>query len=211
MSYKSDSDSCRPDAEQTAIAISQNERWLYFILSLNFPTTEDTALFIDKNLDAWQAIKLDGGGSSQLWYSGWIDQKKPDNKIVVEQDRWLSQYLAIYADPDPGIEITPTPIPTPIPLPVPTPTHPPGDGGGLFDWFTDWWQNSWLNQLIQDFLDLINSATSALDAFNQFLKNIRDPEWWTQQLLNWTGECLGSLALPAGLVALGWGLLRRRH
>jgi hypothetical protein len=52
--------------------------------------------FMREGLGTWDAIKFDGGGSSQLWYAG---------RVITNGDgRQLSQYLAVLAEPGSGIQ-----------------------------------------------------------------------------------------------------------
>lgn len=62
----------------------------------------DMAQFMNEQLAAADAIKFDGGGSSQLWYAGQI--------ISRGDGRELSQYLAVIAPPGSGIEEAPPPL-----------------------------------------------------------------------------------------------------
>ena len=97
------SGSCRPGVDQTAVGLSQDRRWLFLIVDVRKGQLLDTARFMRAQLDAWDAIKFDGGGSSQLWYGG-----LPANRRFVTRGdgRRLSQYLAVIAEPGSGIEDT---------------------------------------------------------------------------------------------------------
>jgi hypothetical protein len=98
--------SCRDEASQVAVGISQDNRWLFLVLAEEPPPDtnllRDLAVFMREKLEVWQAIKFDGGGSSQLWYKDY-----PDNNGIVyrEENRWLSQYLAVIAEPGTGIDV----------------------------------------------------------------------------------------------------------
>lgn len=88
--------SCRGGVAQTAVGLTQDRRWLFLVLDLRRSELFDLALFLREELDAWDAIKFDGGGSSQLWYDGRV--------ITAGDGRRLSQYLAVLAPPGTGIE-----------------------------------------------------------------------------------------------------------
>lgn len=57
----------QPDA-WTAVGVTQDGR--YLIVAVGLSQTMDTMAAILKVEGAWQAMKLDGGGSTQLWYKG---------------------------------------------------------------------------------------------------------------------------------------------
>jgi hypothetical protein len=95
-------DSCRQDADQTAVGLSQDRRWLFLIVDVRRQGLLETAKFMKDQLDAWDAIKFDGGGSSQLWYGG-LSQPF----ITRGDGRHLSQYLAVIAERGSGIEDSP--------------------------------------------------------------------------------------------------------
>ena len=62
--------SCYEGAVQTAVGLSQDRRWLFLMVDARKGKLIDMAQFMSDQLAAWDAIKFDGGGSSQLWYSG---------------------------------------------------------------------------------------------------------------------------------------------
>jgi len=94
--------SCYEGAVQTAVGLSQDHRWLFLVIDSRKGKLMDTAQFMREQLAAWDAIKFDGGGSSQLWYSGQF--------IARGDGRQLSQYLAVIAPPGSGIQDT---VPSP--------------------------------------------------------------------------------------------------
>jgi hypothetical protein len=196
--------SCRPNADQTAIAISQDGRWLFLIVTTGLPTTRDTAIFIEQALSAYNAIKLDGGGSSQLWYGG-MPGNSTGEKIVRRGDgRWLSQYFALYAEPGRGIIIDPLPDPSPKPDPDPS----PGFLERIWQQLIDWWQDNevlrlW-RELVQNWLELQENIGRSLREWNEFLNNIQDPQWWEQLVINYFMQCCGSMFLPGWVVILLW-------
>jgi len=97
---------CVSTVAQTGVGLSQDKRWLYLVLIVG-QDAEGLAHFLREQMDVWEAIKFDGGGSSQLWYNG---------RVIERGDgRQLSQYLAVIAGPGEGIEIV---EPSPEPLPA---------------------------------------------------------------------------------------------
>ena len=92
--------SCYEGAAQTAVGLSEDGRWLFLVVDLRKGTLQDTANFMGSELDVWDAMKFDGGGSTQLAYAG---------KIITQGDgRRLSQYLAVIAQPGAGIDLNET-------------------------------------------------------------------------------------------------------
>lgn len=90
--------SCESKVAQTAVGISSDERWLFFVLMVG-GDAQDIAAFMKNALDVSEAIKFDGGGSSQMYYAG-LPGDTVQSKVVYRGDgRWLSQYLAIIAKP----------------------------------------------------------------------------------------------------------------
>ncbi|MFQ5615180.1 MAG: phosphodiester glycosidase family protein [Anaerolineales bacterium] len=83
--------SCYAEASQVAIGLSKDNRWLFVVVGEHPRTLLDMANFMHQKLDAYQAFKLDGGGSTKLWYGG-ADR-------YIEGNRQLSQYLAVIAQP----------------------------------------------------------------------------------------------------------------
>jgi len=94
--------SCYEGAVQTAVGLSQDRRWLFLVIDARKRKLMDMAQFMREQLAAGESIKFDGGGSSQLWYSGQI--------ITRGDGRQLSQYLAVVAPPGSGIQDT---VPSP--------------------------------------------------------------------------------------------------
>jgi len=88
--------SCYDGALQTAVGLSQDRRWLFLVVDGRKGKLMDLAQFMREQLAAWDAIKFDGGGSSQLWYGGRV--------IEIGDGRQLSQYLAVIAEPGAGIQ-----------------------------------------------------------------------------------------------------------
>lgn len=94
--------SCYDGAVQTAVGLSKDRRWLFLVIDARKGKLLDMAQFMNEQLTAADAIKFDGGGSSQLWYAGQI--------ISHGDGRELSQYLAVIAPPGSGIEKDPPPL-----------------------------------------------------------------------------------------------------
>jgi hypothetical protein len=90
--------SCYDGAAQTAAGLSQDQRWLFLVVDERRGELIELAQFIWEQLAAWDAIKFDGGGSSQLWYGG--------RTITPGDGRQISQYLAVIAEPGAGIQDT---------------------------------------------------------------------------------------------------------
>ncbi|MCS7039951.1 MAG: phosphodiester glycosidase family protein [Caldilineales bacterium] len=87
---------CYRGAMQTAVGLSQDRRWLFLVVDVRQDDLMRLADFMKQDLDVWDAMKFDGGGSSQLWYGG--------QTVVSGDGRRLSQYLAVIASPGNGIE-----------------------------------------------------------------------------------------------------------
>lgn len=94
------SGSCRA-APHTAAGISQDGSWLFLVVSTGADHPDVLAEFMRSQLGAWNALKFDGGGSSQLWFDG-ASQFTVD---PLGEERELSNYLALYAPSGQGIEL----------------------------------------------------------------------------------------------------------
>jgi len=90
--------SCYDGAAQTAAGLSQDRRWLFLVVDVRKGKLLDLAQWMRDRLAAWDAIKFDGGGSSQLWYGGQV--------VEAGDGRKLSQFLAVIAEPGAGIQDT---------------------------------------------------------------------------------------------------------
>jgi len=177
--------SCAKSPGQTAVGISKDKRWLYFVMLVDIEKRNidamTIALFMKDQLDAMQAIKLDGGGSSQIYYSALPEQEK----VYRVDGRWLSQYLGIVAQSGNGIVLESTP-------PVSQP--PSGDMGlnwwhkiqkGWNDFWINtgtWWQNrvDWWNGLPKKFTDWLNGVSRWWQELPQ-----RIEDWLLQQYMRW--------------------------
>lgn len=91
------SGSCR-DTAHTAAGLSQDGRWLFLVIT-TAGRPDITAKYLRYQLGAWNALKFDGGSSSQLWYAG-----APDPNVF-PASRPLANFLAIYAPPGKGIRL----------------------------------------------------------------------------------------------------------
>ena len=90
--------SCYEGAVQTAVGLSLDRRWLFLVIDARKGKLLDMAQFMKDQLATWDAIKFDGGGSSQMWDGGQF--------IARGDGRQLSQYLAVVARPGAGVEDT---------------------------------------------------------------------------------------------------------
>jgi hypothetical protein len=88
--------SCYDGAVQTAAGLSEDRRWLFLVVDARKGNLLGAAQFMRDELATWDAIKFDGGGSSQIWYDG--------QTIVPGDGRQLSQFLAVIAPPGAGIQ-----------------------------------------------------------------------------------------------------------
>ena len=203
--FRADPASCRPGASQVAVGLSEgtNPRWLFLVLAEKPSNNRDQLLlplanFMKDKLGAKDAIKLDGGGSSQLWYEGYPEK---NGVVYREEQRMLSQYLAVIAQPGEGIQLRVGPAPEPAPEPTPPPQ--PGKLERLLEWLrgiaqeiTQAWQV--LQHLIQEIARLLAETRQNVEELLQFLRNIQNPEWWVEQLEHWLVQCCGSIFLPMG-------------
>lgn len=92
------SGSCRT-APHTAAGISSTRRWLFLAMSTGNDHPDVLATFMDEKLGVMDALKFDGGGSSQMWVAG-------ETAFTIDaggQDRPLTNFLAIYAGEGSGL------------------------------------------------------------------------------------------------------------
>jgi len=92
--------SCRT-APHTAAGISQDKRWLFLAVSTGADHPDVLARFIKDQLGAHNALKFDGGGSSQLWFDG----DSPIRIDPLQEARPLTNYLALYSPSGDGIAL----------------------------------------------------------------------------------------------------------
>lgn len=92
--------SCR-EAPHTAAGISRNKRWLFLAMSTGNDHPDILAEFMKTQLDVTDALKFDGGGSSQMWVAG-------STALTIDaggEGRSLTNYLAVYADDGTGVSL----------------------------------------------------------------------------------------------------------
>lgn len=194
--------SCASYVAQTAVGVSQDKNYLYLVAAKG-QNAKGIAEFMQQQLHLWQAIKLDGGGSTQLWYAG---LEKPF--VLTGDGRPLTNYLAVIAEPGSGIILPPEPGPEPVPEPEPEPSP-------RFSWL-DQLLEIWhrigqsIKQTWESIVQSLEKIRQTIEDLQQWVRNIQDPEWWAEQALNWTLRCCGSALVPTGLVG-GWLWLRRRQ
>jgi hypothetical protein len=204
--------SCYPGASQTAVGLSLDKKWMFFVLAVEPKTLLDVATFMDEKLDVWQAIKFDGGGSSQLYYAG------AENPYIETGDaRPLTNYLAVYAQSGSGI--------FPEESSEEPPTTEPVPGSEL-----SWWeqiQKSW-NDFRSSWEDTRNSWSERWEKFSKDWEEFqKDPtkwfdDWlkreqeklingWIQQLVESLNQLCGSAALLPMTLAAVWIARHRKH
>jgi hypothetical protein len=178
--------SCDKSAGQTAVGISLDRRWLYLVMMVDIENRNIDAMtiarFMKDQLVVEQAFKLDGGGSSQLYYGG-----LPEAERAYRVDgRWLSQYLGILAHSGTGIDLESTPLPS----------EPPSSGTDLTWWekiqkeWTDFWGRvgNWWQELPQ-----------------------RIEDWLLQQFMDWLNQKLNQLCGSAGLIPITMAVVIYAH
>lgn len=191
------SGSCYAGASQTAVGLTKDGRWMFLVLGDKPTTLLDLANFMDQKLEVEQAIKLDGGGSTQFWYSG------SDQPFIMEGDkRQLTNYLAVIADPGNGIDIKQPPPNMPGPSPSPTPPAGSDPFGSLPDWITNTGIYKWFISIYQQGKDLWNQIVQAQKDWEEFQKNMQDPEWVAEKLLTWLVQTCCPGLIPAGIAVL---------
>lgn len=97
--------SCRR-APHTAAGISRDRRWLFLAISTGDDAPDVLARFMISQLAVDEALKFDGGGSSQVWLAG-----QPPLTLDVGRDgRPLTNFLAVYAPPLAASGLVATPL-----------------------------------------------------------------------------------------------------
>jgi hypothetical protein len=186
--------SCSSYVAQTAVGISEDNSWLYLVAAKG-QNAKGMAEFMHQQLDLQEAIKFDGGGSTQLWYGG-----TEEPYVLTGDGRSLTNYLAIIAQEGAGID-------TPV-EPEPGVDEEPVDPSSFL---ARWWQG-----LVQGVEDLLQEQQEKLtEWWDQQLENVQQQiEAWleaqTQRLLDqfalqmeqWLLQCCGSMMLPTGFVVL---------
>lgn len=191
-----DPTSCRDGAEQTAIGLSQDRRWLFLVIDVRRGELIELANFMQAELEAWDAFKFDGGGSSQLWYGG--------RTIEGGDGRQLSQYLAVVAQPGNGIEWEPAPAPAPEPA------------KNLQERLSQWIQKQWTdaqtqwNQFWQEQTEKLQRQFNAwVEEWTTKAENWWRDFWAEQQrnleraLEQWINDLAGQLCGSPALILLG--------
>lgn len=176
--------SCNSTVAQTAVGLSKDGRWLYLVITFG-QNAEGTANFMSRNLNVQQAIKWDGGGSSQLYYGG----LSSNNKVVTAGDnRKLSQYLAVLAPAGSGIEED-------------LPDGKPGEGI-----FQKIWNSilHWLQELKARFQDWLDQEWEGIQQ--------RISDWLQTVFTQWLEQLCGSVGVPVGaIISLAWLRRQRRQ
>jgi hypothetical protein len=196
-----DRSSCRNNASQTAVGLTLDKKWMFLVLASDARTLQDVATFMDEKLDVWQAIKFDGGGSSQLYYGG------SENPYVEMGDqRLLTNFLAIYAQPGTGIfPDSPSEPSEPLDNPEPSPSDDNLNWWqkiqkGWSDFWNgvgNWWQDrvNWWNGVKKDFTDWLNGVKTWWRELPQ-----RIEDWLLQQFWNWVAQQINQLCGSASLI-----------
>jgi hypothetical protein len=200
--------SCVSDVAQTAVALSEDGRWLYLVL-VKGRDAQGTADFLLRTLSPSQAIKLDGGGSSQLWYGGMAGDGVEDRVVVAGDGRQLSQYLAVFAAPGKGIVIEPTPE---LPEEMSWWERTWHDlTQGLKEWWEaaktdlkEWWEASQTD--LKEWWE--KTREDQEEKLQEWLANLA--EWVAREILQQINELCGGAALSLALVVGPFLAARRR-
>ncbi|NUM47936.1 MAG: phosphodiester glycosidase family protein [Anaerolineales bacterium] len=188
-----DPHSCAKSPGQTAVGISKDKHWLYFVMIVDIEKRNidamTIALFMKDQLDVERAIKLDGGSSSQIYYSALPEQER----VYRVDGRWLSHYLGILAQPGTGINSEEY---------LPPSGEPPSDTD------PDWWQKT--QQAWKDFWDGVpiwwQEQTQKIRDWWDGVKNWwlelpqRIKDWLLQQFADWFTRTINQLCGVAGLI-----------
>ena len=136
-----------------------------------------------------------------LLYGGMPGEGFDAKRVYQASTRDLSHFLAVFAEPGQGIGVGLEPPPQP----------PPTDSA--WQRFLNWWRGTSLYRQLIAFLDWIEQMRERIEQaaqeWEEFQRNIRNPEWWTQQLTSLLLQCCGFALLPAGLVGLLWRSKKR--
>ena len=206
--------SCDPSSAQTAVGIAQ-ERWLYFVMVVDNKNQNvdayTIAKFMKEQLDVYQAIKLDGGGSSQLYYGGY-----PETQRVIYRGngRWLSQYLGILASSGDGIDLESTS----------PPSEPPSNDDDLSWWqriqkgWSDFWDGvgNWWQERVDWWNGVKDDIANWWDGVKTWWRELpqRIEDWLLQQFLDWLTRQLNQLCGSAGIIPMAIAVVayvRRRY
>jgi len=183
--------SCTSAVAQTAAGMSGDNRWMFFVVAIGRNAMQ-TAEFMHSQLSTWEAIKFDGGGSSQLYYGGLPGSDVNERVIYRGDGRWLSQFLAIYAEPGTGIDLDEN-----LPPPLIDPGLQPNWWANLVESISDTWQDFWRG-IVERIDQGFNEAERVLEErINQWWQETQERiiETIEQQLLDWLNTmcCIGIL------------------
>lgn len=92
--------SCRA-APHTAAGLSRDGRWLFLAISTGADYPSVLQDFMANKLHVWNALKFDGGGSSQMW----IKDAAPNQIVAAGDGRALSNWMGIFAADGDGIDL----------------------------------------------------------------------------------------------------------
>lgn len=215
--------SCVSEYAQTAVAVSKDRRYLFWVV-VSGVNASGIATFTHDSLDASEAIKLDGGGSSQLWYGGLPGQSDADRIAVRGDGRYLSQFAAIIAKPGNGINLGPPVLDMPSPV-LSTLFK------GIQEWLSEQWdgvQRSakewWQREIVERWNDMSEDMQQKIvewweqfkvDAERQIQEYVREldrraNEWVQNDLPRMIDQTCGA-ALAPGVIACLWVFSRRRQ
>jgi hypothetical protein len=173
------SGSCYDGASQTAVGLTLDKKWMFLVVAVKAKNLLEVATFMNEKLDVWQAIKFDGGGSTQFYYAG------ANNRYVETGDkRLLTNYLAIYAQPGEGIFSESQTDPS-------APPESPSDSD------LNWWQK--IQKDWEDFWDGVDTWLNDIKTWWQELPQ-RIEDWLLQQVTDWLNEKINQLCGSAGLI-----------
>jgi hypothetical protein len=189
--------SCYSEASQVAVGITRDKRWLFIVVgekpqpsNPGGPTPLlNMAYFMKDVLGVFQAFKLDGGGSTKLWYAG--------ENIYVDSNRQLSQYLAVIASPVSEQQEEP-----------PAGEEEPSPLAGISSWFDQLWQS--ISSTFQKWLD--KQGQNLQQEFSRWLEKQQQAlqNWAAGQLTDWLNSLCGTAWIPAIALAGVWFLKRRK-
>jgi len=200
-----DPHSCRSIVAQTAVGFSKDKRWLYLVV-VEGRDAKGIADFMYQYLQPWDAIKWDGGGSSQLWYGGKPGDQPLDKIVFMGDMRRLSQYLAVFAQPGSGIQIQPG-------------TSSPPDSSNWMQRFLAWTKIIWksigdLIKTVEQGSEWVHERVEDVERVIKWIDEIRNlsPEELAIRFLEWSiQQCLGSLSLIIGFITLSVFVNHRRR
>lgn len=194
--------SCVSDYAQTAMALSQDGRWLYLVV-IEGADANGTAQFLYRTLQPWQAIKMDGGGSSQLWYRGKRGNNPEDHVIFAGDGRKLSQYLAIFAESGSGIIDDSSSTP-------PNPVEEDDFLQNIRDSIREWWADNVTARWEDIQANLADSWEETMSDLEEQIEELfADLEqklaaWFENQFTTFFDQLCGIAMLPVGGTFFWW-------